>query len=101
MSAPVLVWALDSASAMVLVWAKGSAWALVSPSGRASQSRQGLGLGLGSVWQREAGHPVGSLMVVPLLPPPDESPTAVPDPSFMPQRPSSPVAAGSSVSLVA
>src|SRR5213592_2997278 len=42
------------------------------------------------------GTQTGPLVAVPLTPLPDESPTVVPDPSFMPQRPIRPDAAATS-----
>src|SRR5207247_4384876 len=42
----------------------------------------------------------GPFVAVPLMPLPDESPTAVPLPSFMPQRPINPDADGTSMSFV-
>src|SRR5437773_7033407 len=65
--------------------------------------REEEGVGV-AVWKIVVGKPgtkTDTLVAVPLTPLPDESATEVPDPSFMPQRPISPGAEETSMSLLA
>src|SRR2546426_12503043 len=65
----------------------------------------GVGVGVGVAVPGGGGTKpatqTGPFVAVPLMPPPDESATEFPEPSFMPQRPIRPDAAATSISLVA
>src|SRR6266542_5631975 len=65
----------------------------------------GVGVGVGVAVPAgvgtNPGTQTGPLVAVPLMPLPDESATEVPEPSFRPQRPISPDAEETSISLVA
>src|SRR2546426_3802526 len=65
----------------------------------------GVGVGVGVAVPggpgTKPGTQSGPFVAVPLTPLPDESATEVPEPSFMPQRPISPDADETSMSLVA
>src|SRR6266571_8951803 len=61
----------------------------------------GVGVGVPDVVVGKPGTQTGPFVAVPLMPLPDESATEVPEPSFMPQRPTKPGAEETSISLVA